>query len=184
MNTTRILQIRIHTLWVLSPNGLPWMAVSSNSVSLRLKSFLLSRLCQKTVAVDSDILLSPPQLFTNEDGIKYIMISNRYSAAVCHDVIKSQKMAAIQRQSDFTRFPLAQKLFHIPKPNEFPPGKPSFPDFTTEETPLLFSLIGPRSLELFSLMVLSDSQTDWMQLPVKFWNLMGTIKWLNLLYVN
>ncbi|KZR96529.1 Cc8K15.2-like protein [Daphnia magna] len=42
-----------------------------------------------------------------------------------------------------TRFLVAHKLFNTPKPNEFPPGKPSFPDFNIEEIPLLLSLIGP-----------------------------------------
>lgn len=73
--------------------------------------------------------------------------------------------------SSFTRHLLAKTFFNTRKPNNFVQGKPKFPDFTTE-LPFLSSLIGPRSWLLFSLMGLSNCQTDWLQLPVEYWDLM------------
>lgn len=73
--------------------------------------------------------------------------------------------------SSFTRYLLAKTLFNTPKPNNFVLGKPKFPNFTTE-LPFLSSFISPRSWLLFSLMGLSNCQTDWLQLPVEYWDLM------------
>lgn len=73
--------------------------------------------------------------------------------------------------SSFTRSLLARKLFSTTRPTTFTLGKPKFPVFQLEP-PFLVSLIGPRSWLLFSLMGLSNSQIDWLQLPVEYWGLL------------
>lgn len=73
--------------------------------------------------------------------------------------------------SCFTRSLLARKLFNTPKPKSFIIGKPKFPVFVSE-LPLLSSLIGPRSWLLFSLMGLTNCQTDWLQLPPEYWGVL------------
>ncbi|KZR98210.1 Cc8K15.2-like protein [Daphnia magna] len=66
----------------------------------------------------------------------------------------------------------ARKSWETPRPKEFIVGKPKFPIKFIDDMPLLHSLIGPNSWLLFHVMRLHASQTDWLQLPLKYWEWM------------
>ena len=78
---------------------------------------------------------------------------------------------------DAEREEVARTLFSFPRPKVFEQGKPIFPSIGLQVSPIpkLSSFISKKSWLLFDLLGMKDSQ-DWLQTPVKMWDLFSDYK--------
>lgn len=79
---------------------------------------------------------------------------------------------------------MAAKLLKTPHNLHLQPSKPKIPVFSDDNIPNLVSLIGARSWLLFNLLKLDNSQLDWLQVPVKYWDKMESYKKIEKFVVN
>jgi hypothetical protein len=136
------------------------------------KSFLRSRL--SLIAPTDDLLFLGSMIWYRDED--EVIAKASIESCLRHQWYFTEALVVFAifngNLSEFTRSMLARKLWETPKPKEFTLGKPKFPIRSVDEIPLLHSLIGPNSWLLFHVMRLHSSQTDWLQLPPKYWERM------------